>query len=73
MYIYIDRAQSVKQNVSHENLAKDLCKLGKDCTKQDQVIIMGKPQNSLDKNYYCSTETISTALQKEQETHTLDL
>ena len=65
---------TVKQNVPHENAAEDLCKLGKDCTKKDHVVvIMGRPQNSLDNNYYCSTEMISTALQKEQETQMLEL
>jgi hypothetical protein len=41
--------------VSHEN-AGDLRKLGKDFTEQDHVVRVGRPQNSLVRNYYYSIE-----------------
>jgi hypothetical protein len=37
-------------------VVEDLGKLGKGLTKQDHIVIMGGPGNSLDRNYYCSVE-----------------
>jgi hypothetical protein len=38
------------------NVVEDLGKLGKDLTKQDHIIIVGGPGNSLDRNNHYSNE-----------------
>jgi hypothetical protein len=37
-------------------VVEDLGKLGKDLTKQDYIIIVGRPGNSLDRDYYYPIE-----------------
>jgi hypothetical protein len=45
-----------KPNAPLENVVEDIGKLGKDLTKQDHIIIVGGPGNSLDRNYHYSIE-----------------
>jgi hypothetical protein len=45
-----------KPNAPLANVVEDLGKLCKDLTKQDHIIIVGRPENSLDRNYHYSIE-----------------
>jgi len=37
-------------------VAKDLGRLGNDLTKQDHIMVVGGPGNSLDRNYHYSVK-----------------
>jgi hypothetical protein len=43
-----------KPNAPLAHVVEDLGKLDNDLTKQDHIIIMGGPGNSLDRNYHYS-------------------
>lgn len=45
-----------KPNAPLANVIEDLENLGKDLTKQDHIVIVGGPGNSLDRNYHYSIE-----------------
>jgi hypothetical protein len=45
-----------KPNAPLANVIEDLGNLGKDLTRQDNIVIMGGPGNSLDSNYHYSIE-----------------
>jgi hypothetical protein len=46
-----DIVSTVKPNAPSANVLEDLRKLGEDFTKQDHTVIVGGPENSLDRNY----------------------
>jgi hypothetical protein len=48
-----DVMSNFKPNAILAKVVEDLGKLGKDLTKQDHIIIVGGPGNSLDRYYYC--------------------
>jgi hypothetical protein len=45
-----------KPNAPLAKVVADLGKLGKGLTKQDNIVIVGGPGNSLDRNHYYSVE-----------------
>jgi hypothetical protein len=45
-----------KPNAPLANVVENLGKLGKDLTKQDRIVVVGGPGNSLDRNYNYSIE-----------------
>jgi hypothetical protein len=49
----------IKPNAALTNDVEDLGKLGKNFTKQDHIVIVGGPGNSLDRIYNYSVEYIS--------------
>jgi hypothetical protein len=51
-----DIVSTFKPNAPLANVVEDLGKLGKDLTKQDHIVIVGGPGNSLDRNYSYSIE-----------------
>ena len=51
-----DIVSIIKPNAPLANVVEDLGKLGKDLTKQDHIIIVGGPGNSLDRNFNYSIE-----------------
>jgi hypothetical protein len=62
-----------KPSVPLENVIEDLANLGKDLTKEDHIVIVGGPGNSLERNYHYSIERTSTSLLGGQITPTSDL
>jgi hypothetical protein len=62
-----------KPNAPLAKVVEDLGKLGKGLTKQDNIVIMGGPDNSLDRNHYYSVKRMSTSLQRGQPSQMWDL
>jgi hypothetical protein len=59
-----------KPNAPLANVVEDLRKLGKDLTKQDHIIIMGGPGNSLDRNFnYCIEKDINFIAERTSNTN----
>jgi hypothetical protein len=51
-----DTVSTAKPNAPLTNVVENSTKLGKNFTKQDHIVIVGGPENSLDRNYNYSRE-----------------